>query len=218
MLHFRVHQKFVHCSCVCYGLEVHLCILPLILDLLWRELFSDFPFFIGLLLSRVGPCLIVGFPLFSPFFTPNLAAIPTIPFCCSCRGVIWPVLARPLLGLLRVHLLIGYNDLVWSLDLYSCYFGLSWPITLLVGSFGPFISPWVSLAHLLSLGILSLFFNFAFSWTFTNSFGIPWPNYLILYPSGSWDFHQPLTFLLHYFEHIVAHSRFSTSHNAHGFY
>ena len=70
MLHFRVRQKLVRCSCVCRGLEVHLCILPLILDLLWRELFSDFPFFIGLLLSRAGPCLIVGFSLFSPLFAP----------------------------------------------------------------------------------------------------------------------------------------------------
>ena len=52
VLHFRVRQKLVRCSCICRGLEVHLCILPLILDLLWHELFSNFPFFIGLLLSR----------------------------------------------------------------------------------------------------------------------------------------------------------------------
>ena len=68
VLHFRVRQKPVRCSCVCLGLEVHLCILPLILDLLWRELFFDFPFFIRLLLSRARPYLIVSFPLFSQFF------------------------------------------------------------------------------------------------------------------------------------------------------
>ena len=41
VLHFRVRQKLVRCSCVCRGLDVHLCILPLIIDFLWRELFSD---------------------------------------------------------------------------------------------------------------------------------------------------------------------------------
>ena len=134
-----------------------------------------------------------------------------------CCGVIWPVLAGLLLGQLHVLLSIGYNDLVWSLNLYSCYFGLSWPIALLVGSFGPFLSPWASSAHLLSLGILGPFSNFAFPWVFTNSFGLSWPNYRILHPWGSWAFHQPFTFLLHYYGLAVAHSYFSTSHNAHGF-
>ena len=61
------------------------------------------------------------------------------------------MLAGPLLGLLHVLLSIGYNDPVWSFGLYSCYFGLSWPITLLVGSFGPFLYPWASLKHFLIL-------------------------------------------------------------------
>ena len=69
-------------------------------------------------------------------------------FCCD---VIWLVLARPLLSLVHVLLSICYNNPVWSLDLYSCYFGLSWPITLLVGSFGPFLSPWASSTHFLIL-------------------------------------------------------------------
>ena len=43
------------------------------------------------------------------------------------------------------------NDSIWSLDLYSRYFGLSWPITLLVGSFVPFLSSWASLTHFLIL-------------------------------------------------------------------
>ena len=51
-----------------------------------------------------------------------------------------------------------------------------------------------SLAHLLSLGILSPFSNSTFSWVFTNSFRLSWPNYIILHPWGSWAFHQPLTF------------------------
>ena len=83
------------------------------------------------------------------------------------------MLARSFLGLLHVLLLIGYNDPVWSLDLYSCYFELSWLITLLMGSFGPFLSPWVSLAHLLSSGILGPFSNSAFPWVFINSFRLP---------------------------------------------
>ena len=61
------------------------------------------------------------------------------------------MLTRSLLGLLRVLLSIGYNDPVWSLDLYSCSFGLSWLITLLVGFFGPFLSPWAPSAHFLIL-------------------------------------------------------------------
>ena len=97
VLYFRVHQKLVRCSCVCHGLEVHLCILLLILDLLWRELFSNFPFFIGLPLSRVGPCLIMGFPLFSPFFASFVILLPFLP-CHSAIPTV--VLFNPcLLGL-----------------------------------------------------------------------------------------------------------------------
>ena len=125
--------------------------------------------------------------------------------------------AGPPLGLLHVLLSIGFNDPVWSLDLYSCYFGLPWPITLFVGPFGLFLSPWASLAHLHSLGILGRFSNSIFSWAFTNFFRFPWPNYLILHPWGLWAFYQPLTFLLHYFGPTVVHSCFSTSHNAHRF-
>ena len=140
-----------------------------------------------------------------------------MPLYYSYCGVVWPVLTGPLLGLLHALLSIGYNDPVWSLDLYSCYFGLSLPIALLVVSFGPILSPWTSLAHLLSLGIPGPFSNSAFPWAFTNSFGHPWPNFHILHPWGSWAFHQPLTFWLHYFEPTVAHFYFSTSHNTHGF-
>ena len=86
-----------------------------------------------------------------------------------------------------------------------------------MGFFGPFLSPWASSAHLLSLGIFSPFSNSAFPWAFINSFGFPWPNYHILHPWGSWAFHQPLTFLIHYFGLAVAHSYSSTSYNVHGF-
>ena len=43
------------------------------------------------------------------------------------------------------------NDSVWLLDLYLCYFGLSWPITLFMGSFVQFLSSWASSTHLFSL-------------------------------------------------------------------
>ena len=213
--HFRVRQKLVRYSCVCHGLEVHLCILPLILDLLWRELFSNFPFFIGLLLSRVGPCLIMGFPLFSPFFTPSVILLPFLPYHPAIPTVV--LFGLCLLASFGPAACSSLNDSIWSLDLYSYYFGLSWPITLLVGSFVPFLSSWASLAHLLSLGILGPFSNFAFPWAFTNSFRLPWSNYRILYPWGSCAFHKPLTFLFHYLGPTVAHFYFSTSHNAHGF-
>ena len=41
---------------------------------------SDFPFFITLLLSRAGPCLIVGFPPFSPFFAHSVILLPFLPY------------------------------------------------------------------------------------------------------------------------------------------
>ena len=95
-----------------------------------------FWFFIGLLLSRVVSNLIVGFPLLSPLFAPYVILLPFLScHCYFCCGIIWPMLVGPFLGLVHVLLSIGYNDPVWSLDLYLCYFGLSWPIILLVGSF-----------------------------------------------------------------------------------
>ena len=68
-----------------------------------------------------------------------------------------------------------------------------------------------------SLGILDPFSDFTFLWAFTNSLRLPWPNYHIFHLQGSWIFHQPFTFSLHYFGPAVAHSHFFTSHNAHGF-
>ena len=127
MFQFYVRPKLVHCSCVYHGLEARLCILPLVLNLLWRELFSDLSFFIGLLLSRAGPCLIMGFPLFSPLFAPTVILLPFLP-CYSAISIVVlfdPCLLVLFLGLLHVLLSIGYNDPVWSLDLYSCYCGLS---------------------------------------------------------------------------------------------
>ena len=100
---------------------------------------------------------------------------PTGPFwvCCSFSSswlnvVIWPLyyIARGLFC--PIYFLLGI------LDLFA-FLGLPWP----------FCFPWASLA---------IFSNSAFSWAFINSFGLPWPNYLIIYLWGSWACHQPLTF------------------------
>ena len=123
--------------------------------------FFYFPFFIGLLLSRVGPCLIVGFPLFSPFFTPSVILLPFMPYHPAIPAV---VLFGPcLLAFFGLVACSSLNDSVWSLDLYTWYSGLSWPITLLIGSFVPFLSSWASLAHFLILhshGLLLTFLGF----------------------------------------------------------
>ena len=67
-------------------------------------------------------------------------------------------------------------------------------VTLLAGSCVPFplghswpiYFPWAS----------SALSNFVFPWAFTNSFGLPWPNYFILHLLGLWIFHQPLTLFI----------------------
>ena len=46
-----------------------------------------------------------------------------MPFCYSCCGIIWAVLARPLLGLLYAFLSLNYSDPALSLGLHSCYLG-----------------------------------------------------------------------------------------------
>ena len=93
--------------------------------MVWTVFWFLIPY--GLLLSKARPCLIVSFSFFSLLFCSfrSFSTIPTMLLGYSCCGIIWPQLARPLLGLLRIPLSIGYNDPVWSLNLYSCYFRLS---------------------------------------------------------------------------------------------
>ena len=118
-----VHWKLICCSCVCHSLKAHLCILPLFLDLLWRELFFDLSFFIGLLLSRAEPYLIVGFSPFSPFFASFVVLLPFLPYYSTIPVVV--LFDSCLLGLFGLTAYSSINDSMWSLDLYSCYFGLS---------------------------------------------------------------------------------------------
>ena len=118
-----------------------------------------------------GLCLIVGFsqPILLRLsvvlhFLLHYSAIPNV------------MLFEPsLLGLFESATYSSLNDLVWSLGFllhglrapasHLFPFGCPWPIYF----------PWAS----------SALSNFASSWTFTNSFGFPRPNYFILHPWGS---------------------------------
>ena len=133
VLHFRVCPKLVCFSCVCHGLEARLCILPLILDLFWHELFYDFPFFISLFLSRAGPCLIVGFPPFSPFFASSAILLQFLLYHSAILAVVSFDLC--LLGLFGPATYSSLSDLIWSLDLYLCYFGFFWTHYIICGLF-----------------------------------------------------------------------------------
>ena len=121
----------------------------------------------------VGLCLIVGFSSFSlPFCSFLQFCYHFLPFHSTIHTVM--LFDLSLLGFFGPAAYSSLNDLIWSFGLF---------ITLLVGSFVPFF-PWASLAHLLSLGFLSPFSNSEFPRAFTNSFRLPWPNYLILHPWG----------------------------------
>ena len=170
--------KLVYCSCVCHGLKAHLCILPLILDLLWRELFFDLSFFIGLLLSRAEPCLIVGFSPFSPFFALSIVLFSFLPYHSIIPVIVlFDSCLLGLLGLLPIllsmtqyghwiytHATLGFlNSLHCSWAPLSHFFLLKHP--------WPICFPWPSLALFLTLhshgllltllgfpGLITLFF------------------------------------------------------------
>ena len=52
--HFHVCPKLVYYSCICHGLEAHLCVLLRILNLLWRERVSEPSFFMTYFLHGLG--------------------------------------------------------------------------------------------------------------------------------------------------------------------
>jgi len=152
--------------------------MSLILDLLWHELFFDLSFFIGLLLARAGPCLIVGFSPFSPFFTPSVVLLPFLPWCYLTYAC-WPLWACCLFFFRWLNVVIGFIFmLLWAFLTHYITRGLLCPISFFLSILGPFAF----------LGILGLFSSSAFPWVFTNFFGLLWPNYLILHPWGSWAF------------------------------
>ena len=145
-LHFSFMQPFVHCSCICHGLKAHLCILSLIFDLLWRKLFFWFPFFIGLLLSRVVPCLIVGFLIFNPFFAHSIILLPFLPYHSAVLAMV--SFGPCLLGLFWAYYLffsqwlsmvIGFIlMLLWAFLTYYIACGRFCPTSFFLGILGLF--------------------------------------------------------------------------------
>ena len=134
---------------------------------------------------------------------------------CSYHVIIWLVLAGPPLGLLYAFLLLNSSSPELLLGLYSCCFGLPWPISSPSSSLGPFYSfghprpisfPWASLAHS----------NLSFLWAFAKSFGFPRPK--LPYPllSGLIGF-STNPYLFNSFLWVPSAHSCLLSHNAHEF-
>ena len=137
----------------------------------------------GLLPSKVGPYLIVGFSLFGSLLCSfrKLASIPAMPLCYSCCGVIWPVLARPFLDLLYAFLSLDYSDqhchwvcihATWASLTYSIAYELPRSISSSLSILGPFSfigHPWpipILHFHELLLTLLSFLGPITISFTF----------------------------------------------------
>lgn len=157
------------------------------------------------------------FSLLAPLFAPSIG-LPVFPSCHSIISVVVPFEPR-LLGHLSglLYALFSINDPVLLLGSCSCYFGAFWPITLLVGSFGSFLSPQASLAHFLSLDILEPFLTLCSHGLLLIFLGFSGPITISFFLGVHELSINPLLFLLHYFGLVVAHSYFSISHNTHGF-
>ena len=155
VLHFRVYPKLVGCSCICHGLEACLFILLLILDFLWRVLFSDPPFFMACSLQGLGLAWSWAFLSFSPLFVPSVS----LPMFLPCHSIILTAVLFDscLLGLFQAYYMpfLQWLSILIGFILMPLW-GFFWPITLLVSSFGPFLPPWASLTHFLPFGILGL--------------------------------------------------------------
>ena len=216
VLHFCVCSKLVCCSCVCHGLEVRLRVLLFILSPLWCELISDPLFFMACFLQGLGISWLWAFLPFSLLFAPSVG----LPVFLPCHSVISiATLFDPYsLGLFRAYgifffqlvTMTQYGHWVYShatlgfLDSLYCLWA---PLAnfVLLGHPRPVCFPWASSAHFLTLyshGILLTLLGFP----------IPITTSFILGAYG-----PSINPLLSYFEHIMAHSYFSTSHNAHSF-
>ena len=171
MFHSWVCPKLVYCLCVRNGLEASLCIMPLILDSLWRELLSNFSFLTAFFFQGLGLAQLWAFPSWAHsllfllsccHFLPHHFVVPIVVLFDPC-----------FLGLFGSATYSSSNDSIWLLILYSCYFGLFLTHFIACGLFYPISFSWASLAHLLSLGILVPFSNSAYLWAFTNFLGFP---------------------------------------------
>ena len=100
-----------------------------------------------------------------------------------------------------IHAILGFLDPFHCFRAFLAHF-------LLFRHPQPITFPWASLAHS----------NSTFPWAFAKSFGLPLPNYHILYFWDSWAFHQPLCSLNSLLWVSLAHSYLiSISYNAHRF-
>ena len=170
---FHICPKSACCSCVCRGWPAQFAIRFL--------LFSGFPFFYGLL--YLG--LVLAWRWASPFFSPPF-------FSCSYLLPYHSIIpaaklfASILPGLFRPTVYSSPNGPVRPLVLLFHHWRA--PVSHLFFFFGRPWRIWFSWA--------SLALKFAFPWAFTEFFGLFQPNHIIPHPWGSWDCHQPLTFLL----------------------
>ena len=141
----------------------------------------------SLLHSRVGPCLIVRFSLFSPLFAPSVILLPFLP-CDSTIPIV--VLFDPcLLGLFWTCCILFFHLITMTQHCHWVCIHATWVSSIHSIAYGlprPIFFPWSSLAHS----------NSTFSWAFACSFGLPLLNYHILYLWGSWAFHQLLTYFI----------------------
>ena len=129
-----------------------------------------FPICYGLLPLGARLCLIVGFSSFSLLFY-SFHSLATISCRTTLPFLLWCLFDLSLLSLFGPAAYSSLNNSIWSLDSYSCYFGLFYYIA--YGLLCPIY---------FFLGILGPFSNSAFPWGFVNFFGLHWPNYFILYP------------------------------------
>ena len=103
----------------------------------------------GLLPSRAGPCLIMGFSLFNPLFASFVDLLAFLP----CHSVIPAVVSfgSCLLGLFQACCMLSFYLVIGAQYYY-------WVCILTTSGFpNPFHCSWASLAHFFFLGILSPF-------------------------------------------------------------
>ena len=145
VLHFCVCPKLVHCSYVCHGLEARLCILPLIFDLLWCELFYNFPFFMACSLSGLSFAWLWAFLPLAYSFAPFVDLLPFLPYHSTIPTVMLFDLC--LLGLF--HWIYTHVTLGFLVPLHCLWAPLSH--VLLLGHPLPICFPWSFLVHFLIL-------------------------------------------------------------------
>ena len=150
VLYFCVCPKLARCPCVCRGLEAHLHILPPILNFLWRELFSDFSFFMACSLQALGFAWLLALLPSAHSFTP-FCRLATISYRTTLPFLLWCLFNPSQLGLFGPAAYSSLNDSIWSLGfLLHC---LQAPVSHLfpLGHPWPIFFPWASSALFLIL-------------------------------------------------------------------